>query len=181
MQDSECCVILTLQSLPPFLVPEWVISRYSEHQQCQIKWVDAYEPVDAEGLWNSSLMLRHHLPKEWANIWRADHGVEHRAEIYVIDLYMNQLYNRHGSWETWLTVPAVQWRTLLSLLKYIYVCWMEKIFWSYHRQAHSCQEGHRTSCYYSRMETWILNQSVWRIYTVHNMFLSLPFYKEISV
>lgn len=157
MQNSGNCVSLTLQSLPPLPVPEWVISRYSEHQQCQIKWGDAYEPVDAEGLRNSSLMLWHQLPKEWSNIWRADHGVEHRAEIYVIDLYMNQLYNRHGSRETWLTVPAVQWRTLLSLLKYIYACWMQ-IFWSYHRQAYSCQEGHRTSCYYSRMETWILNQ-----------------------
>lgn len=92
MQDSEYC--------PTLPVPDWVIFRYPEHQQHQVKSV--------EGLKNSSLTLRRRFPKEWATIRAADRGVEHRAEIHVIDLDMNQLYNRYSSREPWPAVPAVQ-------------------------------------------------------------------------
>lgn len=127
------------------------ISKVGENEWMHMKWM---QKVSETAAWRYGIIYLKNgrMSKELTRVWNTEQG-----SFRVLDLGMNQLYNRHGSRETWLTVPAVRWRTLLSFLKYIYACWMQ-IFWWYLRQAHGCQAGHQTSCCSSTTETWIPNQ-----------------------
>lgn len=94
---------VVLQSLSPLLVPDWVIF----------------------GCWRKRIRQ---ICDQQTSAWKTEH-----VQFYATDLDMNELHNHRWSPEAWLRVPAVQWRTLVWLLKYIDVFADLQIFGSYFR------------------------------------------------